>query len=89
MTSGTRGNAGRELLVDERRRTSLAKFGRKEHDRYLVEEYPDGSLLLTPAVTISVTELAVLQDPELMRQVQDGLDRPKDQLRRRTRPPGV
>jgi len=34
----------REVVLDERRRTSLAKVGRKVDARYLVEEFPDGTL---------------------------------------------
>ena len=55
----------KEIVVDDRRRTSLAKVGRKGDSRYLVEEFPDGSLLLVPAVTVSALELAVLRDDAL------------------------
>lgn len=43
--------------LDERRRTSLGKVGRKEHTRYLVEEQPDGTLIWRPAVVIPEHEL--------------------------------
>ena len=56
-----------KLALDQRRRTSLAKYGRKEDQEYLVDEHPDGTLVLTPAVTVTATELAVLRDPELLR----------------------
>lgn len=55
----------KEIVVDDRRRTSLAKVGRKSDSRYLVEEFDDGSLLLVPAVTISALELAVLRNQAL------------------------
>lgn len=51
--------------VDERGRTSLARVRSGKHDRYLVEEFPDGTLVLTPAVTLSKVELAALTDPEV------------------------
>lgn len=54
-----------EITVDARRRTSLAKVGRQSDDRYLVEEFPDGTLVLTPAVTLSLAEVAALRDPEI------------------------
>jgi hypothetical protein len=57
--------AAREVVLDERRRTSLAKVGRKQDGRYLVEEFPDGTLVFTPAVTISAVELAALTNPDL------------------------
>lgn len=54
-----------EIDVDERGRTSLARVRRGKHRRYLVEEFPDGTLVLTPAVTLSTVELAALADPEI------------------------
>ena len=70
-----------KLSLDPRRRTSLAKFGRKEDLEYLVDEQPDGTLVLTPAVTISVTELATLRDPGL----RDSLTRPFERSEFRSR----
>lgn len=71
----------REITVDDRRRTSLAKVGRKSDRRYLVEEFDDGTLVLTPAVTLSAVEVAVLRDPSL-RAIVDR-DRERPQLRSR------
>jgi hypothetical protein len=51
--------------VDERGRTSLARVRSHDYDRYTVEELPDGTLILTPAVTISAVELAALRSPEV------------------------
>ena len=70
-----------KVSLDQRRRTSLAKFGRKEDLEYLVDEQPDGTLVLTPAVTISATELAILQDPEL----RESLTRPFERSEIRSR----
>ena len=56
-------NTTTEITLDARRRTSLAKIGNKEHRKYLVQEQPDGTLTLIPAVTISRVELAALADP--------------------------
>src|SRR5271166_3417873 len=55
-----------EVVVDERGRTSLARVRSHDYERYMVEEFDDGTLVLTPAVTISALELAVLRDPALM-----------------------
>jgi hypothetical protein len=54
-----------EVELDGRRRTSLAKVGRKQDRKYLAETKPDGTIILTPAVTISALELAALRDPVL------------------------
>ena len=70
-----------KVSLDPRRRTSLAKFGRKEDSEYLVDEQPDGTLVLTPAVTISATELAILREPEL----RDSLSRPFERSELRSR----
>jgi len=43
--------------LDERRRTSLGRVGRKEHTRYLVEEQSDGTLIWRPAVVVPEHEL--------------------------------
>ncbi len=77
----------KEIVVDERRRTSLAKVGRKDDTRYLVEEFEDGSLLLVPAFTISALELAVLRNPRLresLERAQPGRERPPLRPRRST-----
>jgi len=52
--------ASNEIIVDSRGRTSLARVRKQRHERYLVTEHPDGTLVLTPAVTIARTELAKL-----------------------------
>jgi hypothetical protein len=52
------------LELDARRRVSLGKVGRAEHTRYLVEEFADGSVMLTPAVVVSEVESKFWSDPE-------------------------
>ena len=37
------------IQLDDRRRVGLAKVGRKEDTVYLVTEYSDGTIVLTPA----------------------------------------
>lgn len=53
------------LEVDDRRRVPLGRIGNKEHRRYLVREEPGGVIILTPAVVLTETELALLRDPQL------------------------
>lgn len=48
-------------MVDSRGRTSLAKVRTRQYDRYLAEEHPDGTIVLTPAVAITVAELEQLR----------------------------
>ncbi|WP_420619134.1 hypothetical protein [Candidatus Poriferisocius sp.] len=62
--------------LDARRRVALGKFGKPEHTRYLVTEHPDGSLLLTPAVVMTVHEAALLRNPELVAQIEEDLADP-------------
>jgi hypothetical protein len=63
--------ATNEVVVDERGRTSLARVRSHDYDRYLVEELPDGTLVLTPAVTVSALEMAALRSPEVLAAVAD------------------
>lgn len=55
--------------LDSRRRITLGRLGKPEHDRYLVNEEPDGTLVLTPAVVMSAHEAALLRHPELVEQI--------------------
>lgn len=81
--------AARRVTLDERRRTSLAKVGRKEHNEYLVEEQEGGVLVFTPAVTVSAIEAAVLRDPELRDSIVRAANTPRSEYRTRTRPQGA
>jgi hypothetical protein len=75
-----------ELVVDKRGRTSLARVRRHSYDRYTVEEFPDGTLVLTPAVTISAVELAALRDPVVREAVAEAKTGDPAMLRRRPKP---
>jgi hypothetical protein len=75
-----------ELDVDERGRTSLAKVRSHDYERYFVEEFPDGTLVLTPAVTISAVELAALRDPAVRAAVAEAKSGDRSKLRRRLTP---
>ncbi len=75
-----------ELIVDERGRTSLARVRTHNYDRYTVEEFPDGTLVLTPAVTISALELAALRDPAVRAAVAEAKTGDRAALRRRPTP---
>lgn len=75
-----------ELVVDERGRTSLARVRSHDYDRYIVEEFPDGTLVLTPAVTISALELAALRDPAVIAAVAEAKTGDRSTLRRRPAP---
>src|SRR6266567_2134402 len=77
--------AANEVVVDERGRTSLARVRSHDYDRYTVEEFPDGTLVLTPAVTISALELAALQNPQVMAAVAAYKASDRSQLRPRRR----
>jgi hypothetical protein len=55
------GNPAVLVELDERRRTSLGKVGRKEHTRYLVEEEADGTLIWRPAVVMAEHELRFME----------------------------
>lgn len=75
----------KELVLDARRRTSLARVGRKMDDRYLVDEKEDGTLVLTPATVVTQHELNLLKNPNFVRALQQAQS---GQTVRRDRQPG-
>jgi hypothetical protein len=52
-----------EIVVDERGRTSLARVRTGTYDRYQVEEFSDGTLVLRPVVSASPVGLVALTSP--------------------------
>jgi hypothetical protein len=69
-----------EIVLDGRRRTSLAKVGAAGDTRYVAETFEDGSIVLTPAVTIEKWELAALSNPEVRSALDGVLAATPDQL---------
>ena len=67
-----------EIEVDERRRVSLGKVIGEDVRRLRVEEMADGSLLLTPVVSLSARELSVLADPDRVARIQAGIIEAKE-----------
>lgn len=70
------------LELDERRRGSLGRIGRKEHRRYLVTEEPDGTIVLTPAVVLSEIEARFLANSDLVERVEANRADPRRLIRR-------
>lgn len=68
------------IELDPRRRLTL-KLG--HHDRYLVSEEPDGTLIFRPAIVLTEDELALRSAPWLM----DDIDRALSDPASRTRGP--
>jgi hypothetical protein len=63
----------REVLIelDGRRRTSLGRIGKPEHSRYLATEYPNGDVLLRPAVIMSEEEARLMSDSALVATIEN------------------
>lgn len=76
--------ATNEVVVDERGRTSLARVRTHSYDRYFAEELPDGTIVLTPAVTISALELAALRDVKVRSAVTTARSGDRANLRQRS-----
>ena len=57
------------MELDSRRRVTLRCLGNPEHDRYLVTEHADGTLVFAPAVVMAAHEAALLRHPELVEQI--------------------
>ena len=85
VTVGYMTTTPHEVLLDERRRTSLARVGQKDHAKYLAQEFEDGSILLTPAITVSQTEYNMLRNPEVIAALE--VSAANDPSARRRRPP--
>lgn len=73
-----------DLIVemDSRNRVSLSRVEHK-HERYIVREEADGTLVLEPAVVLTRAERAYLADVELRAVVEHGQANPQN---RRPRP---
>lgn len=67
-------NTSMEVELDSRQRLPLAKVIRGSQHRFRVEIQPGGELLLTPLVSISERELAMLKNPAAMASLREGLD---------------
>lgn len=55
---------------DGRRRAALDRLGKPEHNLYLVDEEPDGTLIFTLAVVMSAHEAALLRNLDLVAQIE-------------------
>ena len=68
--------------TDTRSRVSLKQLGVSERHRYLATVSEDGTIVLTPAVTIPEAEARYLQNPEIVARVEDNRGHP-ERLRER------
>ena len=71
----------KEITLDSRGRTSLARVRTHNFDRYMVEEHEDGTLVLTPAVTISALELAALRNEAVRKAIKEAKTGDRSTLR--------
>lgn len=70
------------IELDERRRASLGRIGRPEHNRYLAHEEPDGTLVFVPAVVIPESQFRLLANAELVEQIERTVAEPSNRVRR-------
>jgi len=70
------------LELDDRRRASLGKIGRREHTRYLVDEEPDGTLIFRPAVVMAEAQARLLERSDTVDAIDAFLDDPSQGVRR-------
>lgn len=66
-----------DVVVDSRGRVSLGKVGAQPGRRYRVEQRVDGVLLLIPVVSIPEREMIVWRNPELARDLREGIEQAK------------
>ena len=77
-----------EVMLDSRRRTSLAKVGNRGDSRYLAETFPDGRIVLTPATLVTQHELRLLANPDFVRALETAQREPGKTVTRK-RPKGI
>lgn len=67
------------LELDERRRATFGRIGGGTR-RYLVDELPDGRIMLTPAVVVSEAQAALDANPQLAAAIDQAANHPDDWL---------
>ena len=73
MTQGMIFKPVGEVSADERARIAFGKAGVRRDDRYAVAVADDGSILLTPLVSVPKRELLVWEDERLRASLARGL----------------
>jgi len=63
-----------ELEVDSRRRLPIGRLIENDQHRFRARKMLGGDILLTPVVSVSERELAVLRNPEALASLRTGLD---------------
>lgn len=71
--------------LDDRRRSHLGKVGHKEHTRYLVHTYPDGSMRWVPAAVVPEHELRLQRRPDILQSIESARAHPNQLVRRTLR----
>lgn len=80
-TMNPMGNAPTLVELDSRRRAALGRLA--HHDRYLVTEEPDGTLIFTPAVVMTDLEARLLRNnPKLVEALEAKMAHPERLVRR-------
>lgn len=78
------------IELDSRRRSHLGKVGHREHTRYLVQTYPDGSMRWEPAAVVPTHELRLQRRPDILAGIEEARAHPDQlvhrQLRRHNEP---
>jgi hypothetical protein len=70
-------SASVELELDSRKRLPLARVVHGDRSRFRVTTLEGGEILLTPVVSLSERELAVLARPELVESIRRGVTQAK------------
>jgi hypothetical protein len=64
-----------EVELESRKRAALAKVLPKgANTRYRIERLEDGTIIMTPVVSLTERELALLGSPELVEQIKRGVE---------------
>jgi hypothetical protein len=65
------------IELDAKRRAVIGKLGQPEHTRYLARDYPDGTIVLTPAVVVPIRQARFMADRERVERITEQLGQPE------------
>jgi hypothetical protein len=65
------------IELDAKRRAVIGKLGQPDHTRYLARDYPDGTIVLTPAVVMPIRQARFMADGDRVERITEQLQQPE------------
>jgi hypothetical protein len=64
------------IELDAKRRAVIGRLGQPEHTRYLARDYPDGTIVFTPAVVMPIRQARFMADRQRVQRITEQLGQP-------------